>query len=175
MPKVQILAGRRVVRQAPASKKPLVSTPKPTSKTPSTTKTGLTGLSLKQLLKATPSLMKSNSEDVVIKTLRTAKTKAGLPGVRSKTTTITKRPSHVYDTSFVGKEMGKPISSQKHVIASCSCDNFCYYWEVALNHWGSAVIKYSNGDHPDVTNPGLHPGLCKHLYKLGRTIIEEGL
>lgn len=174
MPKVQILAGRRV-RPTVTSKKPLVSTPKTTAKTPKETKSGMTGLSIRQLLKATPSLMKANSEDVVIKMLKTAKTKAGLPGVRSKTTTITKRPRHVYDTSFVGKELNKPISAQKHVIASCSCDNFCYYWEVALHHWGSAVIKYSNGEHPDVTNPGLHPGLCKHLYKLGRTIIEEGL
>lgn len=153
--------------KSPVKPKPA---PKPTPK-----QVGLTGLSLRQLMNATPKLMQANSEDIVIKRLTQATTKGGFPGIRAKTANLYKRPAPVYDTSFVGKEAGKPISKQKHVLASCSCENFCYYWEYALSHWGSAVIKYSNGEFPEVTNPGLHPGLCKHLYKLAQTIRAEGL
>ena len=135
----------------------------------------MTGLSIKQLVKATPPYIRSNSEDVVIKALKPATTKGGLPGIRSKTVTSGKRPAEVYDTSFVGKEKGIPVSAQKHVLASCSCAWFWSHCEFALTHWGSAVIKYSNGEPATVTNPSNHPMLCKHLVRLGITIVEEGL
>ena len=171
MAKVQIIAGRRVV------KKPTpVKTVEKSRKLPAPPRSKeMTGLSLKQLLKATPPYIKSNADDVVVKTLKEATTKGGLPGVRAKTQTVRSKNRQVYDTSIVGKQAGIPVSQQKHVLVSCSCGFFTYYCEVALNHWGSANIKYSNGAHPDVTNPGLHPLMCKHLVSLAKTVVEEGM
>lgn len=171
MAKVQIIAGRRVVKK-PATPK-AVEKSKKLPAPPKTT--NMTGLSLKQMLKATPPYIKSNGDEVVIKALRASTTKGGLPGIRAKCQTVRSKNRQVYDTFFVGKQAGIPVSQQKHVLASCSCDFFLYYCEVALHHWGSANIKFSNGAHPEVTNPGLHPLLCKHLARLATEVLEDGM
>jgi hypothetical protein len=143
--------------------------------TQSKAKTGLSGLSLRQLMKATPPLYRANAEEVIIKALKSAQTKTGLPGVIAQIPSVNfKGTKIVYRATLVGKEKGKALSKQKHIIAACECDNFKYYWEYALHHWGSAVIKYSNGEAPEFTNPGLQPGLCKHLYKLAETVMTHG-
>ena len=36
----------------------------------------------------------------------------------------------------------------------------------ALHKKGAADIEYSNGQMPDITNPGLHVQQCKHLCAL---------
>jgi hypothetical protein len=171
MAKVQIVAGRRVPVAKPTLKQVEKSHKTPVVRVKNT----LSGLSLKQLLKATPPYLRANSEEVIVKSLKPAKTKAGLPGIRSKVQSVTKKVRNVYDVTIIGKEKDIPVSVQKHVLVSCSCPFFCYHSEVALHHWGSALIKYSNGEHPEVTNPGLHPLLCKHLYKLAATVVQEGL
>ena len=135
----------------------------------------LTGLSLKGLIRATPPLMKNNAHDVVVKQLKLVKTKGGFPAVRAKAVDASQGSKRrIHDCNIVGKEKDQPIGKQKHVLCSCDCENFCYYWEYALTHWGSSTIKFSNGEAPDVTNPSLHPGLCKHLVALGRVVIEHG-
>lgn len=155
----------RVKREdAPSAKKPQRPVKQP----------GLVGLSIKALVKATPPYIRSNGDDVVVKSLKTATTKGGLPAIRAKTKTMLKNSS-VYDTHFIGKEKSIPLSQQKHVLASCSCDWFWSHCEYALNHWGSAVIKYSNGEPALVTNPQNHPMLCKHLVSLAKTILTEKL
>ena len=173
MAKIQIVAGRRV---ATTSKKPTAKQIEKSHHEPVVrVKNTLSGLSLKQLVRATPPYIKSNADDVVIKALKQATTKVGLPGVRAKTITASKKIREVYDTTFVGKEKGIPISAQKHVLASCSCSWFWANCEFALAHWGSAVIKYSNGEPASVTNPQNHPMLCKHLVKLAEVIAREGI
>lgn len=184
MAKIQIVGGRRVSVDAPkltpAQKlregAKLAKEKEAAHKLPAVrVKNKLTGLSLRQLVRATPPYIKSNANEVTIKALKEATTKGGLPGVRAKVWAATSRSRTVYDSSFVGKEKDIPISKQKHVLASCSCDWFWSHCEYALHHWGSAVIKYSNGEPATVTNPQNHPLLCKHLVRLAEEIVSEGM
>jgi hypothetical protein len=100
MAKVQIVAGRRVV-----AKKPTERQIEKAHKTPAEprVKDKLSGLSLKQMVRATPPYIKSNAEEVVIKALKEANTKGGLPGIRAKALSVGKKVRDVYDTSFIGK------------------------------------------------------------------------
>lgn len=134
----------------------------------------LTGLSLKQLLKATPPYIHANSQDVIIRELTPAVSRGGFPGVKSKILSVGNRGAkHQYRATIVGKEVDIPLYKQKHVMVSCECDFFLYYCEYALTHWGSSSIKYSNGEAPTHTNPGLLPLLCKHLTQLAETVITH--
>lgn len=174
MAKVRIVAGRRVA-QKPAPVKTAKAVEKSKKAPAPRVKHNLSGLSIKQLLRATPPYIKNNAQDVIIKALKEAKTKAGLPAVRSKTMTLGSRHRQVYETTVIGKEQDIPLSQQKHVLVSCSCDWFWSHCEYALHHWGSAVIKFSNGEPASVTNPSNQPLLCKHLVSLVKTIVEEGM
>ncbi len=170
MAKVQLTSAKRPVKKVV---KPPLRQAESVKKSPVTQKSTLTGLSLRQLLKATPPYIKSNAGDTVIKSLKQAITKGGLPGIRAKTQTPGSRVPGAYDTTIVGKERDLPVSRQKHVLVSCSCGWFWSHCEYALNHWGSAIIKYSNGEPAVVTNPQNHPLLCKHLVALAETVLEE--
>ena len=64
------------------------------------------------------------------------------------------------------------LDKKLNIKASCSCPDFFYRWEVALHHKGAADIQYSTGTDPDVTNPGMVAGCCKHLIAL-RTYLKE--
>jgi hypothetical protein len=133
----------------------------------------ISGLSLKALYRAAPAMIRNSSQEVVIRSLRPATTKGGLPAVRAVAQTPSSAHKTRYKASIIGKEKDIPLYKQKHVLVSCECYFFLYYCEVALNHWGSAVIKYSNGAHPKMTNPQLHPLLCKHLYRLADIVLED--
>lgn len=135
----------------------------------------LSGLSLAQLLKATPPYVRNNAAEVVVLAVEPAKTRGNLPALKAKLSAGTNKKKRLYRASVIGKEEGIPIHKQKHVLVDCSCDFFLYYCEVALHKWGSARIKHSNGQHPGTTNPGLHPMCCKHLYKLAETIKKHKL
>jgi hypothetical protein len=166
MAKVQ-LSVKRAVPKAPTNK---TAKPKSVEKP----KSELTGLSLRQIVNATPPYIKSHARDVVVKVLKPVRTKGGLPAYRAKTQSM-RRGAPVYDTSVIGKQVGLPVSSQKHVLVSCSCDWFWSHCEFALHHWGSALIKYSNGQPAIVTNPSNHPMGCKHVIAVARELIKNKL
>lgn len=172
MAKVKLVGGRRVAvtdTRTPAQKVKAVEKAHkaPAVRVKDTTK----GLSLRQLMKATPPYLHSNAEEVTIRSLKPATTKGGMPAIRAKALSVGGKTRTVYDLHVIGKEPDLAVSSQKHVLVSCSCDFFLYSCEYALTHWGSAVIKYSNGEPATTTNPGNQPILCKHLVKLVDTIL----
>lgn len=188
MAKIQIKGGRRVVTPSPKAtdkdhRAPAPRVKPPSSKKPAATtgkkepKDKLTGLSIKQIMRATPPYIHNNGKEVVIKSLQEKTTKGGFPGVLAKSMSVTgignKRKKMVYNTTIIGKEKDKPLSEQKHVLMSCECDFFMFYCEYALTHWGSSKIKYCNGEPPVSTNPGLQPLCCKHLSKLAKTVLEH--
>jgi hypothetical protein len=47
--------------------------------------------------------------------------------------------------------------------ASCDCEWFLYYCEVALTKRGSSEVIYSNGKDPKITNPRKLSVACKHI------------
>jgi hypothetical protein len=65
------------------------------------------------------------------------------------------------------------LDTYLHVIVSCSCADFKYRWEVALNHKQAADIEYSNGELPVIRNPQMRPAQCKHLVALYNKIKDQ--
>jgi len=65
------------------------------------------------------------------------------------------------------------LDTYLHVIVSCSCADFKYRWEVALNHKQAAEIEYSNGELPVIRNPTMKPAQCKHLVALFNKIKDQ--
>lgn len=103
------------------------STPTPTSRVKPVVR-ALTGLSLRQLLKATPPYIQANAQEVIIRELKPAVSRGGFPGVKSKILSVGNRGTkHQYRATIVGKETDIPLYKQKHVICSCECDFFMYY------------------------------------------------
>jgi hypothetical protein len=62
------------------------------------------------------------------------------------------------------------LDTELHVKISCSCGDQTYRWEWALWNRGAADIEYSNGDSPDINNPGYRISQCKHTYALYQKI-----
>jgi hypothetical protein len=96
--------------------------------------------------------------------------------------------THVWDhyrQKFVKNKTGKGgrpnryvtvivfMDTYLHAIVSCSCADFKYRWEVALNHQQAADIEYSNGELPVIRNPQMRPAQCKHLVALYNKIKAE--
>lgn len=70
--------------------------------------------------------------------------------------------------SLVGKEVPQNVLKAKDLRklgckVSCSCEDYLYRLEVSNRAHGSSDVIYSNGKKPKITNPDMHPGLCKHL------------
>lgn len=74
---------------------------------------------------------------------------------------------HVYDISVPGVKR----FAANGVIAH-NCEAFVFNFEYANATVGASRLIYSNGQPPVYTNPGLMPGMCKHLvalYKIAKT------
>jgi len=127
-------------------------------------------LTLKQIVQRTTGPRKENARYVKILDVKKGYNSIGQGFIASSS----------YSTHIID-EKGRPIrhpnpqryvtvitflDRKLHVSVSCSCDDFLYRHEYALNSKGAADIEYSNGEPPTTTNPGLKTGQCKHLYKL---------
>lgn len=126
------------------------------------------GMSISKLLRNTPALMHANAEEVQVLSYKKLKTKSGLPAI--KAIVIHKdpwRPDRIKkkrEVYLIGLSSQKtPISRQKKVMVSCNCENWTFTWEYACAVHGCAKVLYGNGEPPIYTNPGLVPGLCKHI------------
>lgn len=135
------------------------------------------GMSLKGLLRKTPKLFKANSKHVVVKKLKKAKTKTGLPAIQGKcfSEDFTGAKQTIYDLYVIGIDSKTtPVSQQKRVLVSCNCASYVFTFEYANAHHGCSKIIYGNGDAPDYTNPGKLPGMCKHLVAFTAEIVQKG-
>ncbi len=152
------------------------------------TKRAEAGLSCFKILKATPPYVKNKARDeLVVKQLRTVWTKGGLRAVRAVAVNMTLRNPTPHVVTVIGldaksnpttrlrKNQIPKISKQKRVQIDCDCADYLYTWEVALWTYGAAKIRRSNGEHPEVKNPGLVPGCCKHLTAVLKLIRENEL
>lgn len=137
------------------------------------------GLSLKQLLRTTPNLMKYNADDVVISKLTRKKTKSGLPAIEAVTYTADPyRPNksrREHKAYIIGLDsQDQAITKQRRVMISCGCENYVFTWEYANALHGASKLVYGNGDAPTFTNPGNAPGMCKHLVAITKEITAKG-
>ena len=131
-------------------------------------------MTMRQILASTPPSRRSASEWVKIIGLKVRKSPEGYPLVLAQTIATNypdgrrkiPQPTHRYVSTIEVR--------RQYVIVSCSCDDFKYTFEYALNKRGAAKIEYSNGEPPVERNPKLVPGVCKHLFALGKKLIETG-
>lgn len=145
-------------------------TPKQVPQPPQTPKM-LKGLSLNALIKASPRLMKENAMECYVTSVKRGKTAKALPlisaKVRHKDPLRPNKTVRLHETMIIGlDDPYKPITKQKRVMCSCTCENWVFMWEYANAEHGAARIIYGNGEPPGFTNPGHAPGLCKHLLAL---------
>lgn len=158
-------------KQVPARAAPA----KVATQTRATTRTER-GLTLAYLLKKCPPLIRHESRDVVLKSYNPKrKTRGGAIACTSTTFSMNSRSGKTHKVTVVSLDKdAKKLSTASKVRVECDCENFMYYWEYALSTWGAAKIKFSNGEPATVTNPGNYPGVCKHVYKVLRTIYDRG-
>lgn len=146
----------------------------------------LKGMTLRGLLRGTPRLFINNSVDVVVDKLSVTKTKAGMPAISAVVHTSDpfrprkmKRPHQVYIIGLDKDKNGNPdttiaVNKHKRVLVSCDCENYVLGGaEYANAAHGAARIIYGNGAPPVMTNPGIHPFLCKHLVCVAQAIIRK--
>jgi len=150
-------------------------------------------LNLKQILASTPRDVRQRSKNVVIIEARLAyRVRRILNSKKTKLISVPLRTLYatIYDRE-TAKELGKirrhklyiraidgpahKLSAGNHVVVSCSCENFLYVDEVALNKKDAANIRYSNAKLPVETNPLMVPQCCKHLFRLGSSVILKGM
>lgn len=77
---------------------------------------------------------------------------------------------HVYDITVPG-----PHRFAANGLIAHNCEAYVYNFEYANCRRGAAYMIYCNGEPPVWTNPGLAPGLCKHLIALAKIAIEENI
>jgi hypothetical protein len=70
---------------------------------------------------------------------------------------------------------GRLTDRNIRIKVSCSCESFLFKSEYALNYYQASVIHFSNGQPPNVTNPGLIPFACKHLEKILMQMLRNGM
>lgn len=129
-----------------------------------------------KLMRSTPPYVKMKSrEEVVVKKFDpTVRTKGGYPAVTAACISLVNKHPTVHKQTIIGMDKLVPtISGQKKVTVSCSCEDFCFTWEYALWTWGAAKIKFCNGEPAVMKNPGNYPGMCKHLVKVAKLVLER--
>ena len=127
----------------------------------------LDGLTARQLVANTPSYVKYNGGFVTPTKIKfNPKTNQYL--CETRTNELGEKPRiHKQEITLLS---GSSIQDRNAKIKiDCDCGFFCYYCEYALNLYGSADIRRSNGEPPFTTNPRYQPILCKH----GLVVIEK--
>lgn len=137
------------------------------------------GLTLKQLLRNTPKMMRINGEETTVKKYKKTKTKSLRPAVTATCRHNDPfRPDAIardHEVQVVGRDKDRKISdSKQRVLVSCDCENFVYMWEYANAEHGASKLVYGNGEAPVFTNPSHSPALCKHLVAVATKIIAKG-
>lgn len=129
---------------------------------------------MKQVIKNSPANRREKANFVMIKKVKLKTLPNGAPLVMaqtsSKVTSTGKgKPGGSINTYVTSVEV-----RGKYVILSCSCPDFMFTWEFALNKQKAARIEYCNGEHPAERNPTLLAGTCCHSIRLGERMMDEG-
>ena len=125
-------------------------------------------MTIKQIMAKAGPQRKAASAYVDITSTKVKKNKDGMPMVVCKTQSKTTLQKKGTDSKIKIKPKGAAntyvttveVYPSNKVIVSCSCDDFLYTWETALNLKGAARLEYSNGEMPNEKNPGNTPGCC---------------
>jgi len=136
-------------------------------------------LTLKQLVRATPSDIKSRAGTQC----RIAR-KEYAPGSRDNFKRVYVRNRTYYNEfrAWVVCTDGRrnsylrffgPPEPDSECWVWCSCPYFQFTLEVALARRNTSVVRNSNGQLPRVRNPAMIPHLCKHLVLIANAAVKE--
>lgn len=139
-------------------------------------------MTIKQIMAKAGPQRKAAAGYVDIVNTKVKKNRDGMPMVVCKTQSKTTVQKKGADSKIKIKPKGGAntyvttieVYPKNQVIVSCSCDDFKYTWETALNLKGAARLEYSNGEMPNEKNPSNIPGCCKHVFAVGEMLIEKG-
>lgn len=129
------------------------------------------GFSAARMLRATPADRFEKSQFIKLASVKSGVSRtSGRKKILAQTVSIDKKaPDRTkYITSI-------EIFSRQNIKVSCSCSDFMFRWEYALEKKGGADLVYGNGDPPVDRNPALKPGVCKHLLALIDRAKEKSL
>lgn len=133
-------------------------------------------MTISQIMAKTPLDRKQMGKASKIIGYKAKKTVNGFPMLMAKVQCLVNSkleaiPAHARQSYLVVIEVYK----KGQVIVSCSCDDFKYRWEYALNKKGAARIEYSNGEPPVERNDAEVPGMCKHLVGFTIYLRDKGM
>lgn len=137
-------------------------------------------MTLRQIIQKTDRTRRLAANYVDIKATKVDRAPSGAQRVRCKTLSksvivkndlVKTKPSGSAHTYVTTVEVYLP---KKYAVVSCSCDDFKFTWEYALNKQKAARIEYCNGEHPQERNPSLVPGCCKHIVAVAQMLIDKG-
>lgn len=139
-------------------------------------------LTIRQIMAKAGSQRKAAAAYVDIVATKVKKNREGMPMVVCKTQSKTTVQKKGNEQKVKIKPKGGAntyvstieVYPKNQVIVSCSCDDFKFTWEAALNLKGAARIEYSNGELPNEKNPSNIAGCCKHIYAVGQMLVEKG-
>ena len=120
----------------------------------------LDGLTARQLVANTPPYVKYNGGFVTPTKIK-FDPKKNMHLCETRTNELGQKPRiHKQEITLLS---GTDIRDRNaRLKVDCDCEFFLYYCEYALNLYGSADIRRSNGEPPFVVNPRFQPILCKH-------------
>lgn len=131
-------------------------------------------LTIQYIIRRTDPERKADSAHVRILARKIGYTPAGFGFIAAQTQSTHTRRADGRLVRVTGKNKYVTVitilNNKMHAKVSCSCADFTYRWEVALEDRGAADIEYSNGDQPTMTNPVLVPACCKHLVALFNSV-----
>ena len=127
-------------------------------------------LSLRTILRATPSENMNGASSVILENVRIGVSKTTGKG-KAVCRSHTPRETSVKYTTSVEFEGHGPDAQ---VLLTCSCPDFKFRWEVALTKQGGSRILYSNGESHVIQNPQEKPGCCRHAFAFIKLLQRKG-
>lgn len=173
----KISEAKRRVEAAQAAKKITVVKKPGAVPVPRTTKKPppIDGLSLREMLKETTprtrELMRKG--DVRVVSMRKGRT-----GKTILTQTVTHHQNKIPTRYKQGIQNEDPIaqnfSRSRRIKVYCTCPRFKFAHDWTLHQEEASDLKFSTDEPSLITNPQQLHGVCKHLLKVLKTVIETG-
>lgn len=131
-------------------------------------------MTMTQILAKAPKNRKDKSEYCRVKNAKVQSTAYGTRIYKAQVFSIADNQGNPHKHGQRNVYVTTVETNDKQVVVSCSCEDFMFTFEYALNKKKAARIEYCNGEVPVDRNPRLVPGCCGHIYKFGTTLIAKG-
>ena len=132
-------------------------------------------LTLRQLAQSTHRPDRLTAKGVRLADVKRTNPPRGLKGyavMRGRTLTADNQHQHTIRCFFPADEHS--LTPNSKIIVDCTCKRHAFYYEVANAHKGNSFLYRSNGARPEITNPRMRVGLCKHSFRFLSYLLKQG-